>query len=169
MSVYDLIFYVLAFITVVSACIVVFARKIIHAAFSLMFTFFGVAGIYVMLGADFLAVTQVLIYVGGILVLLLFGIMMTQGGGTETQGGLESVQKLPALLVSGFILFLLVMIAVRTSWQVLALGEAESTTYRIGNLLMTDFILPFEVASILLLAALIGAAYLARSEKKEGE
>src|ERR1043165_5263419 len=77
MNLYDLVFYVFAAITLVSGGLVVFSRNIIYSAFSLLFTFFGVAGIYVLLNADFLAVAQVLIYVGGILVLLLFGVMLT--------------------------------------------------------------------------------------------
>ena len=77
MDTFDIVFYVFAVITVVSAFVVVFSRNIMYAAFSLLFTFFGVAGLYVLLSADFLAVTQILIYVGGILVLLLFGVMLT--------------------------------------------------------------------------------------------
>src|SRR5687768_12070546 len=74
---YDVIFYLLAAITIIPAIVVVFSRNIAYAAFSLMFTFFGVSGLYVMLGADFVGVSQLLIYVGGILVLFLFGMMLT--------------------------------------------------------------------------------------------
>jgi NADH-quinone oxidoreductase subunit K len=77
MELQAIVFYVFAFITLGSAFVVVFSRNIIYSAFSLLFTFFGVAGLYVLLNADFLAVTQILIYVGGILVLLLFGVMLT--------------------------------------------------------------------------------------------
>src|SRR3970040_2568039 len=71
------VFYVFAIVTVASAAAVVLSRSLIYNAFALLFTFFGVAGLYVLLGADFLAATQLLIYVGGILVLLLFGVMLT--------------------------------------------------------------------------------------------
>ncbi|MEK6571394.1 MAG: NADH-quinone oxidoreductase subunit J, partial [Bacteroidota bacterium] len=77
MQLFDIVFYVFALVTVVSAFVVVFSKNIVHSAFSLLFTFFGVAGLYVLLNADFLAVTQLLIYVGGILILLLFGVMLT--------------------------------------------------------------------------------------------
>ena len=77
MELFDIVFYLFAFITVVSAFIVVFSKNIIYSAFSLLFAFVGVAGLYVLLYADFLAITQVMIYVGGILVLLLFGVMLT--------------------------------------------------------------------------------------------
>jgi NADH-quinone oxidoreductase subunit J len=75
----EIIFYLFAIITVVPAVIVVTTKNIIYAAFALMFTLFGVAGLYVFLSADFLAAVQVLIYVGGILVLILFGVMLTRG------------------------------------------------------------------------------------------
>ena len=77
MSFFDVMFCVVALVTVGSAAIVVLSRSLIYSAFALLFTFFGVAIIYVFLGADFLAATQVLIYVGGILILLLFGVMLT--------------------------------------------------------------------------------------------
>ena len=73
----QIVFYFFAAMTVLSAAVVVFARNLIHSAFALLFTFFGVAALYVFLGADFLAATQMVIYVGGILVLLLFGVMLT--------------------------------------------------------------------------------------------
>src|SRR5207245_11788792 len=77
MSPEAVVFYVFAAITVAAAAVVVLARSLIYSAFALLFAFFGVAGLYVLLGADFLAATQLLIYVGGILVLLLFGVMLT--------------------------------------------------------------------------------------------
>src|SRR6185295_7089354 len=77
MSAEAVVFYVFAIVTVASSAVVVLARSLIYSAFALLFTFFGVAGLYLLLGADFLAATQLLIYVGGILVLLLFGVMLT--------------------------------------------------------------------------------------------
>ncbi len=98
MQLFDLVFYVFAFITIVSAFIVVFSKNIIYSAFALLFTFFGVAGLYVLLQADFLAVTQILIYVGGILVLLLFGVMLTNKViSVEIKTG--TIQTIPALIL----------------------------------------------------------------------
>src|SRR5207344_2595000 len=77
MTIGAIVFYLFALVTVGSAAVVVLARSLIYSAFALLFTFFGVAGLYVLLGADFLAATQLLVYVGGILVLLLFGVMLT--------------------------------------------------------------------------------------------
>src|SRR6266566_9119307 len=76
-TVAQVIFYFFAVLTVASAAIVVFSSSLIYSAFALLFTFFGVAALYVFLGADFLAATQLVIYVGGILILLLFGVMLT--------------------------------------------------------------------------------------------
>ena len=98
MELFDVVFFVFAFITVVSAFIVVFSKSIIYSAFSLLFTFFGVAGLYVLLQADFLAVTQILIYVGGILVLMLFGVMLTNKVvNVELKTG--TMNTIPALLL----------------------------------------------------------------------
>src|SRR5512140_1253366 len=74
---FDLIFYLFAAITVASAFVTALSQNIVYAAFALLFTFFGIAGLYVMANADFLAVTQLLVYVGGILILLIFGVMLT--------------------------------------------------------------------------------------------
>jgi NADH-quinone oxidoreductase subunit J len=77
MSIYDFIFYLFAAITILSAYFVVTVRNIVRSAFFLLFTFFGVTGLYVLLGADFVAIVQLIVYVGGILILLLFGVMLT--------------------------------------------------------------------------------------------
>src|SRR5947209_14848599 len=79
---FDVIFYIFAIITLAGAFITALAKNIVYAAFALLFTFFGVAGLYVMANADFLAVTQLLVYVGGILILLIFGVMLTSRIGT---------------------------------------------------------------------------------------
>lgn len=164
MSAETVIFYVLAAITVGSATVVVLARSLIYSAFALLFTFFGVAGLYVLLGADFLAATQLLIYVGGILVLLLFGVMLThklydldlKSGVTQFAGGL--------IIAAGLFLLLLKLIW-GAKW---ALGPGRppaSTTASIGAEFMGRYLLPFEAASILLLVALMGAAMIVRRSK----
>ena len=159
----EIIFWVFAVLTVGGAAMVAFARRITHAAFSLMLALFGVAAFYVFLGADFLAGVQVMVYVGGILVLLLFGILMTQtiatidirrGGRNLFLGGL--VAGLLALTVS--------LVTFQTGWNIRTPVEIGPTTEKIGTMFMTDYVLPFEVASILLLAALIGAVKMARKE-----
>jgi NADH-quinone oxidoreductase subunit J len=161
MTISDVIFLVVALLTVGSAAVVVWARSLIYSAFSLLFTFFGVAVLYAMLGADFLAATQVLIYIGGILILLLFGVMLTHrlyNLNLKT----EVVQFLPGLLLAAGTFLLLGWIIVSTPWPAVSAREVAPTTARIGTGLLTQYLLPFEVASVLLLIALIGAAMLVR-------
>lgn len=167
MQLFDIVFFVFAFITVVSAVIVVFSKNIIYSAFSLLFTFFGAAGLYVLLQADFLAVTQVLIYVGGILVLMLFGVMLTNKViNVEIKAG--SLHTLPALFLAAIVAGTLAGLFY-SSWKGAAsppASAASTTTKALGELLMTSYLLPFEIASIVLLVALIGAAMYARRTRK---
>lgn len=154
-------FYFFAALTIVSAALVVFLRNIVYSAFMLLLTFFGVAGLYVFLGADFLAGTQLLLYVGGILILIIFGVMLTRKV-MDVKVRASAVNYGPGLLLSGLFLVILLTVAFRTHWPTVALSAPQPTTKTIGSLLMTDYLLPFEAASLLLLGALIGAALLAR-------
>ena len=155
------VFYVLAAITVGSAAVVVLARSLIYSAFALLFTFVGVAGLYLLLGADFLAASQLLIYVGGILVLLLFGVMLTHKL-YDLDLKSEVTQFLPGALVSATLLAVLAVTAWRTDWAVGPGRAPAATTREIGTLFMSRWLLPFEAASILLLMALVGAAMIVR-------
>jgi NADH-quinone oxidoreductase subunit J len=158
-------FYFFAAITAVSAIFVVFLKNLTRAVFSLMFTFFGVAGLYLSLHADFLAATQVLIYVGGVLVLLLFGIMLTQKK-VEVDIRTGRIQFLPSLIAMTFLFGFLVVLICNTPWQIQGPAEFQESTSGIGTLLMTEWLLPFEMASILLLAALVGAVSIARVRRQ---
>ena len=160
------IFYFVAAVTVGSAAMVAFSRNIIHSAFSLLGTFAGVAAIYVFLGADFVAGVQVLIYVGGILVLILFAVMLTHRI-TDVQITNRSVGRIPALVAVGIFVFLLVQTIRETPWQKAKEIVYAPTTAKIGDLFLQDYLLPFELASLVLLAALIGAVFLSRKELKE--
>jgi len=164
------IFYCFALLTVASALIVVTVRNIVHAAFSLMVTLFGVAGLYVFLQADFLAATQVIVYVGGILVLILFGVMMTSGR-LEMRIHIERGQLLLGSVISVALLMLLLTVIANTpKWKNLSDDgtQLEPTTQRIGELILNGpFLLPFEVVSVLLLVALIGAALISRKEVRD--
>ena len=164
MQLLDIIFYVFALITVVSAFIVVFSKNIVYSAFSLLFTFFGVAGLYVLLNADFLAVTQLLIYVGGILILLLFGVMLTSKV-VDVQMRSGTLQTFPAVILVAGLAGVLCGVFFITDWKTGGAAEMKSTAPKLGEMLMTTYLLPFEVASIVLLVALIGAAMIARREK----
>ena len=164
------IFYGFALITIASALAVVTVRNIVHAAFALMVTLFGVAGLYVFLQADFLAATQVIVYVGGILVLILFGVMMTSGR-LEMRIHIERGQLLLGGVISLALLMLLLTVIANTPiWKNLTDDGTQlaPTTERIGQLILNEkFLLPFEVVSVLLLVALIGAALISRKEVRD--
>ena len=166
----NFIFYGFALMTVGSALLVVTVRNIVHAAFSLMVTLFGVAGLYVFLQADFLAATQVIVYVGGILVLILFGVMMTSGR-LEMRIHIERGQLLLGGIVALALLTLLLTVIANTPvWKNRTDDGTvlSPTTERIGELILDGpFLLPFEVVSVLLLVALIGAALISRKEVRD--
>lgn len=166
MEIATAIFYLVAAITVVSGAVVAFSRNIVYSAFSLLGTFAGVAGMYVFLGADFVAAVQVLIYVGGILVLILFAVMLTHRI-TDVQITNRAAGRIPALVVVGILVLLLVQTIRETPWAKAKEILYTPTTSRIGDLFLTDYLLPFELASLVLLAALIGAVFLSRKEIKE--
>jgi NADH-quinone oxidoreductase subunit J len=161
MTLFDIIFYIFAVITIISAGIVVFSRNIIYSAFSLLFTFSGVAGIYVLLNADFIAITQLLIYVGGILILLIFGVMLTTNM-INVDLNTKPLKSLPAVVVVAIVAALLVSTVLSTNWKQTQPEYTDVTINRIGELLLTQYLLPFEIASIVLLVAIVGAAFLAR-------
>ncbi|MCH7575153.1 MAG: NADH-quinone oxidoreductase subunit J [Candidatus Marinimicrobia bacterium] len=157
-------FNLIAAMVIFTAFWVVTTSKLIHAAVALMGTLFGVAGLYVYLYADFLAATQVIIYVGGILVLIIFGVMLT-----HRVSGIDTLQtnmpNRPAAAVVVFLLFMgLTALLFRTPWHMADAAPVVSTVEIIGAALLTRYLLHFEVASVLLLVALLGAAYLARRE-----
>ena len=150
-------------LTIVSAAFVVFSKNLVHSAVALLFSFFGVAGLYIFLWADFLAGAQVLVYVGGILVLILFGIMLTQKI-MSVQITHSTMQKSVGGVSIGLVLIGLIYMVLRSPWFTAEATEVESTIEIIGSLILTDYLLAFEVASVLLLAALIGAAMLSRKD-----
>ena len=166
MTVSTAVFYLVVAITIGSAMIVAFSRNIIYSAFSLLGTFAGVAGIYIFLGADFVAAVQLLIYVGGILVLVLFAVMLTHRI-TDVEITNRAAGRIPALIVVGVLVYLLVQTVRETPWAKAKEIVYAATTAKIGDLFLDTYLLPFELASLVLLAALIGAVVIARKEIKE--
>lgn len=161
----EICFWFFAILIVSSAIVVVFARNIIYSVFALLFTFFGVAGIYVILNADFLAITQIMIYIGGILVLLIFGVMLTNRitGVDIKSGQAGKVQIVFAGFISVAIIGLLIYLFGTTKWNVVTTHkEISSSVNVIGSKMLTNYLLAFESASVLLLIAIIGAALIAR-------
>ncbi len=156
-------FYLFSAMIIGSALLVVLFRNIVRSAFALFFTLFGVAGIYVLLGADFVGVTQVLIYIGGVLILIVFGVMLT-----HRSYSVDMFNRLGTLVmgaVSAIVTFTIIYYAVRRApWYSVGYKPALPTTQPIGKELLTTYLLPFELVSVLLVLAMIGAAYLIRSE-----
>lgn len=158
----ELLFLGLIFIIICSAFWVVISPNLVHSAVSLLITLFGVAGLYVFLYADFLAATQVVIYVGGILVLIIFGVMLTNKIDKPVIVS-DSSNKIIGLFVSGFIFSMLSIIVLQTPWNINPdISQGPSTVKLIGHLILGKYLLPFELISVLLLAALAGSAMLAR-------
>lgn len=153
-------------IAAISAVYILFTSNILFGAFSLVVTLVSLAVAYLLLNAEFVAVTQIMIYVGGIVVLIIFGVMLTQDLSKEGNDKPEtSHNKFWAFIVAGTIFSLIATSAVQITHT--AISEVvNSSVKQIGLSLLTDFLLLFELAAILLLVALIGAATLA-SNKKE--
>lgn len=165
-----ILFWVLTGLAVVSAVMAAVAPRIVHAAFGLMAAFFGVAGLYALLGSDFLALTQVIVYVGGILILIVFGVLLT--GRAKSQLGLEKPSsRVPAVLAGALLLAGLLIAIFRSDFGGTApmadLPEPKATTAALGRaFLATDqYLFPFELVSVFLLLALVGAAYLVRRRR----
>ena len=161
----DVLFYVLAALTVAGAAGVALSRNILYSSIGLLMALLGAGSLYVFLAADFVAVTQLLIYIGGVLTLILFAVMLTNRI-TDV-----NVSNVSAGLYGGVLIFVAVIpvlltVALVTPWQVRPVAEAVHTTAWLGNALLTHWLLPFEVASLILLATLIGAIVIARKEIK---
>lgn len=163
---YGVLFYAVAFLVLASAAVVTFSRNIMRSAFSLLVCFLGVALVYAMLGADFLAVTQLLLYVGGILVLILFAVMLTNEIGKVAKS--NNSRSVPlAIILAGVCFLILSIIAVRAPWKTGPAVLPQPMTRDLGYALLGPYLLPFEVASLVLLVGMIGAVAIARKETRE--
>ena len=160
------LFLIIAALVIASAFWVVFSPNLIHSAVSLLFTLFGTAGLYIFLYADFIAATQVVIYVGGILILIIFGVMLTNRIDTPSIDTPSIAASSKNQFIGGVGAFTICALQIgvifNTPWHIGAEQSREATVANIGNLLLNEYLLPFEIVSILLLAALMGAALLSR-------
>ncbi|MFN8545114.1 MAG: NADH-quinone oxidoreductase subunit J [Candidatus Binatia bacterium] len=163
MSIETVVFYLVAAFTVGSALGVALSRNIVYSAFALMGTLLGVAATFIVLGADFLGVVQLLVYVGGILVLTLFAVMLTHRI-ADVQVSNRSVGRLAGLLVVGGVFVWMVRAATSAAWVTKDLAAPANTIYGVGDAFLTTYMLPFEIASVVLLAVLIGAIVVSRKE-----
>ena len=163
------IFYTLGAVIVASALGVALAPNILYSAFALLGTLGGVAGMYLLLGADFVGIAQLLIYVGGILVLILFAVLLTNKIGEVKLSNLSAgvMVAAPAMVA---LLAILLKTSMETRWPVLAARDVAvaPTTARLGDAFLKEYLLPFELASLILLMALVGAMVIARRASKEG-
>lgn len=164
MSASQIAFLILGSLVLLMALLVVSVRNIVHAALSLVACFAGVAGIYVLLQAEFLAVAQVLIYIGAITVLILFGIMLTRQITGRDTPPLASHWR--GSLVAAALFFILLLYVVRNGPWPVTEGAAMDSTVGVGQLLALQYVLPFELVSLILLAALVGAVLIAKEEKR---
>ena len=165
MSAQEYAFCVLAVVGGLSAIAVVTVRNVVHAALYLVVSLLSVAGVYLLLGAEFVAWVQILIYVGAIVILFLFGLMLTKAPiGREA---LDNQRRGVAFLVAFAILAGLVyLIQGAFDWDAPRIDPIEGSVASVGTSLFSRFVLPFEVISLLLLAALIGAIVLSRKEDR---
>jgi NADH-quinone oxidoreductase subunit J len=160
------LFFFLSFIAIFSALLVVFSRNPVYSVLYLIITFFAIAGHYVLLNAQFLAAVHVIVYAGAIMVLFLYVIMLLNLN-TQTEPHKSNFLKFAAAICAGSLMIVLVgslkgsEILLQQPAQVHDVGLVKN----LGKVLFTDFLLPFEVASVLLLAAMIGAVMLGKSEK----
>jgi NADH-quinone oxidoreductase subunit J len=157
-------FWLLAVMTVGAAVGVASVRNLIHAVGLLIVTFGGLAGLYITLSADFIAVVQVLIYIGAIAILILFAIVLTPQAGRNNE---EGFMRYPALGLAGVVAATMIYAALDTEWTIAERAGFEGTASVIGDALLDRYVLPFEIASVLLLAAVIGAIMLVRPEGPE--
>ncbi len=160
-----IVFWVLSAIILVTGFMVVSLKNIFHCAIALVLCLSGVAGIFVLLGAEFLAGAQVLIYVGAVAILMIFGVMLT-----SNLAGKKIIATTSNAMVAFFATVLfgggtIVTIFMTDVWRYSSESLPIDNVMFIGKLLMTEFMLPFEVVSVLLLAAMIGAIVLARDEE----
>lgn len=162
------LFFFLSFLAVLCALLVVFSKNPVHSVLYLILTFFAIAGHYLLLNAQFLFITHIIVYAGAIMVLFLYVLMMLNlNFDTEPHKG--TMLKLAATISGG--LLLLVLVAGLKGTTELTAGAAELPDFgkvrTLGSVLFDEFLLPFEVCSILLLAAMVGAVMLGKSEKNE--
>jgi len=159
-------FYVLAAMTVGFAVAVVVVRNLIHAVVALIGSFAGVAGLYVTLSADFIAITQILIYIGAISILFLFAIVLTPQSGRTNQ---EGFLRLPAAALCALVTGVLAYVALDTNWNPSDGEGFQETASVIGTLLLDKYVLPFEIASALLLVAIVGSIVLVSPDPAEAD
>jgi NADH-quinone oxidoreductase subunit J len=162
------LFYLFAAMAGGAALAVVISRNIVRTAVALLFTLTGVAGLYFLLSAEFLAAVQLVVYAGGTLILIIFGVMLTSKSPfSKFQASLGEV--VTAMSLGAIIFAAMVMAILRTNFAGEEIVGMNYAIDRLGQVLLGDYLVPFEIVSVLLLAVMIGAAYLAKGRRREDE
>lgn len=173
----NILFLISAILTLGFAFMVVYTKNIMHACIYLLFSLLGISGLYASMGAEFVAVTQIMVYVGGIVVLMLFAIMLTGGKDFKSKGQ-ELLRLIPQMgnkksYISSSVIVFIMIISLYNLYKLIPkiitikTMNNDPTVDKLGKLLLTDHVLVFELSSVLLLGALIGAAIIARPEDKK--
>lgn len=160
----SLSFVVLAALTLGSGGIVAFSKNIIYSSVALLGCFLGIAGLYIQLSADFLAAVQILVYVGGTLTLILFAVMLTSRI-EDIRTSNTGMGRPVAFAIVAVVLLLLGKVASMTPWPAQDRPQMPATA-KLGHAFLSEYLLPFEIGSVVLLGAMIGAVILARRAVK---
>ncbi len=162
------LFYIFAIMSGASALAVVISRNIVRTAVALLFTLMGVAGLYFLLHAEFLAAVQLVVYAGGTLILIIFGVMLTSKS-PFSRFGPRIGEVVLAVSIAISPLFALTLAITRTVFADEPIATGPYPMDRLGQVLLGDYLVPFEIVSVLLLAVMIGAAFVANGRRRYGE
>ncbi|TLM99700.1 NADH-quinone oxidoreductase subunit J [bacterium] len=159
------VFYFIALFTLLSAVAMVVKKNLVHSALCMLLVFLGVAATYITLSADFLAAVQILVYAGAIAIFIVFGVMLTVRGDIRQSNLFSKNVGLAAIVCLGLVA-VVIMAVTGTGWQLSSAPAPVETASQISDLMLSKFVVPFEVAAILLTVALLGAIIIAKEVKK---
>ena len=162
------LFWLFALMAGGAAIAVVISRNIVRTAVALLFTLMGVAGLYFLLHAEFLAAVQLVVYAGGTLILIIFGVMLTSKS-PYSRFEPKLGEVIIAVSIAIVLMFALTLGVTKTIFANEPIDTGLYPVDKLGQVLLGDYLVPFEVVSVLLLAVMIGAAYLAKGRRREGE
>ena len=165
MDIKSCIFYLISLVTVSAGCVVAFSRNLLYSAFALLGVFAGVVGLYIMLSADFVAIIQLVVYIGGILILILFAVMLTTKIG-EVKFSNRAMTPIAGIICTAAIGAFVMKMFLSAKWSVVSEETFVVTTKAIGDKLLGEYLLPFEIISLLLVLVMVGAVVIARREVK---
>jgi NADH:ubiquinone oxidoreductase subunit 6 (subunit J) len=161
---FHIAFWSLSAITIGSALMIIVSRNLIHAVIFLILSFIGVAGLFITLSADFLALVQILVYVGAIAVLMIFAILLTPRADRDND---ETLMRYPAMVLMGLVITAGTFVALETDWGPMREAAIGTQAKIIGESLINEYVLPFEIGAVMLTAALVGAIALAREDPED--